>query len=359
MLDYWKRTIGLSLLLPPLAYQADRRYRALPALPMDEPTAVLPSLSIIIPARNEAHNLPHLLPSLQAVCYPGELEIIVVDDNSEDGTAAIAKQYGAKVIQLHSLPPGWLGKPNALCHGAAVANGEWLLFTDADTIHLPFGPAQAVAYAERQKLDGLSLFLAQQFRGLLDSLALTAAFAGMFAAWHPDSPHLNGQFILLRRQAYFESGGFAVARAEPLEDVALGRHLRRSGYRMAMMRGERAAQVRMYQNPRQMWHGLNRLSSQSLRYSGPRVMWTITFITLAMNPLLVLLAALMGVVNFLWLPVTWGAVVLGFLPWSQRHGPLWYAALSPVGAFIVQLAGVSGLLRRLLGRGIYWKGRSV
>lgn len=359
MIDQWKRTIPLSFLTPPLAYHADRRYRALPTLPTDQPASPLPALSIIIPARNEAHNLPRLLPSLTAVQYPGELEIIVVDDNSEDDTAVIAGQYGARVIRLQELPTGWLGKPHALCHGASAARGDWLLFTDADTIHQPHAAAQAVAYALRHNLDGLSLFLGQQYRGLPDRLSLTAAFAGMFAAWPSRTFHLNGQFILLNRQTYFNSGGFAAVRHEPLEDLALGRHLGRHGYRVPIMRGEAAAQVHMYQSNLQMWQGLNRLSSQSLRYSGSNTLWTIALITLAMNPLLVLLAVLAGKVPRRWLPLTWGAVVLGFVPWSRRYGRLWDAALSPVGALIVQLAGVWGLLRRLSGRGIQWKGRTV
>ncbi|MBK8984988.1 MAG: glycosyltransferase [Chloroflexi bacterium] len=358
-LDRWKHTIYLSLLAPPLAYRANRMYQALPALTSQPAARPLPSLSIIIPARNEAHNLRVLLPSLHDLCYPGKLEIIVVDDNSEDETAVVAQSYGARLIQLRELPPGWLGKPHAMCHGAAAARGDWLLFTDADTIHTPHSLAQAVQYALDHHLDGVSLFLEQKCRGLTDRLALTAAFAGLFTAWQPASAHLNGQYILLRRQVYEDSGGMTAVRHEALEDLALGRRLRQMGYHVQMMRGEDVAQVRMYHSTRQMWQGMNRLGSQSLRFSGFHALWMVFFITITMNPLLVLLAVLTGRIPRRWLPLTWTAVALAFWPWSRRFGPGWYAAFSPLGALVVQVAGAWGMARRLLGRGILWKGRTV
>lgn len=359
LLDRWKHTIYLSLLAPPLAYHANRMYQSLPALSSQPVARPLPSLSIIVPARNEAHNLRVLLPSLQAVCYPGELEIIVVDDNSEDETAVIAQSYGARLIRLQELPPGWMGKPHAMCHGAAAARGDWLLFTDADTIHGSHSPAQAVQYALDNQLDGVSLFLEQQCRGLTDRLALTAAFAGMFTAWKPTSTHLNGQYILLRRQVYEASGGMTAVRHEALEDLALGRHLQQMGYRVQMMRGEDVAQVRMYHNTTQMWQGMNRLGSQSLRFSGLNSLLMVFFITIAMNPLLVFVAVFSGRVQHRWLPLTWGAVALAFWPWARRFGAGWHAIFAPFGALVVQVAGAWGMVRRLLGRGILWKGRTV
>jgi len=359
LLDKWKHTIYLSLLAPPLAFRADRMYSRLPELRPEPVCEALPMLSIIVPARNEAQNLRALLPSLRALEYPGRLEIIVVDDNSADETAVIAASFGARVICLPEPPPGWLGKPYALYRGALAAQGDWLLFTDADTIHQPHGPARAVQYALDHNLDGVSLFLAQECRGVADRLALTAAFAGMFTAWRPESAHLNGQYVLLRRQVYEESGGFTAVRHEALEDLALGRHLRQQNYRVQMMRGEQAAQVRMYHSRTQMWQGMNRLGSQSLRFSGLRALWMVFFITIAMNPLLVLLAVISGRVRRIWLPLTWGAVAAGFVPWARRFGPGWYAALSPVGALVVQSAGAWGMVRRLFGRGIQWKGRTV
>lgn len=358
-LERWKKTFILSLLAPPLGYYAERMYQSLPPLTSTGCDQSLPSLSIIVPARNEAENLQHLLPSLNALSYDGQLELIVVDDNSEDETAVIAQQHHVKVIKLTELPPGWMGKPHAMWHGAAAARGDWLLFTDADTIHAPNGPAGALRYALHHQLDGLSLFLEQECRGIGDRLALMAAFAALFTAWKQDSAYLNGQYILLRRDVYEESGGVTAVRNQSLEDVALGHHLQQSGYNVQMMRGEQAATVRMYRNNKQMWQGMNRLGSQSLRFSGWRSLITIFFITIAMNPLLVFFAVISGNARKRWLPLTWGAVFLGFIPWARRYGSIWYAALSPLGAFIVQIAGLWGLLRKVFKKDINWKGRMV
>jgi len=119
----------------PLAWRAERAYLRLDELKIvNDEDNLLPSLSIIIPARNEAQVLPWLLNSLKDQAYSSFLEIIVVDDNSQDETSEIAKSVGVKVIEPAELPSGWLGKPHACHRGAKSALGEWLLFTDADTI---------------------------------------------------------------------------------------------------------------------------------------------------------------------------------------------------------------------------------
>ena len=119
---------------------------------------------------------------MRALRYPGQYELIVVDDNSTDDTAAVAAAWGARVVSPRHLPPGWKGKPHACHQGALAAGGEWLLFTDADTIHPPDGAGTRSGLRHaRQGLDGLSLFLKQECRNLVDRLALTTAFAGLFA----------------------------------------------------------------------------------------------------------------------------------------------------------------------------------
>jgi hypothetical protein len=89
-----------------------------------------------------------------------------------------------------------------------VTNGDWLLSTDADTVHTKSGIARAVCYAERTNLDGSRDFLEHQVSGWINSLALDTAYAGLFAGWNATNHMLNGQFILIRRRTYFDSGGF-------------------------------------------------------------------------------------------------------------------------------------------------------
>ncbi len=319
----------------------------------------MPLVSVVVPARNEAENLRRLLPALGAVQYAGGVEVIVVDDDSGDETAVIAQQHGATVLALSHLPTGWLGKTNACHQGAQLAAGEWLLFTDADTVHTPEGLHRVMVYVQTHQLDALSLFLRQQTDNWLVKLVLTAAFAGLFAGL-PQADHVfNGQYILIKKVVYQESGGFAAVRGEPLEDLAFGHRLRSLGYRVGMAHGETVATVQMYQTLSHLWQGMTRIGSGSLKWSGWGALVTAVLITAFMTPMLVLLAWLVGEIGLNWLIVTWGTAVLAFLPWAHRYGVTRWAWLAPLGATLVQVAGVWGLIQHFLGHGISWKGRRV
>ena len=355
----WKRAATLTFLALPLGLRAERSYRAMPHLPDVSCATTLPSLSIIVPARNEARNLPALLGSLRELCYPGNVEIIVVDDGSADDTPCIAERHGARVLRLDGPPEGWLGKPHACHRGAEIARGAWLLFTDADMVHAPDGPRLAVSYAEERKLDALSLFVHQDYRSGVERLALSVAFAGLFAGRRPDNYVLNGQYILIRRATYLESGGFAGVRGEPLEDLALGSLLHRRGYRTAVLLADHAATVHMYDDFRHVWNGMTRLGAGSLRWSGASSLVTALFISAIMSPLIVLTGVVAGKLRPAWLPMTWLAATLGMFTWAQRSGSVIDALLAPIGALLVQVAAVWGLTRRALRMGVPWKGRNV
>lgn len=362
MISWPKVIASLALLSPLLGWQAERRYQQLPRLDEvdDSPdVTALPAVSIIVPARNEAANLGRLLPSLGGLVYPGEVAVLVVDDNSTDGTADVARAQGVGVLSLVGLPAGWLGKPNACHQGAKVATSDWLLFTDADTTHTPDGLARVMRYALAHNLDGLSCHLAHITHGWLDSVTLLAAFAGLFAGLPRNHASLNGQYILLRRAVYEQSGGFAGVRAEPLEDLALGRQLQGLGFGVPMVQGAGVAGVAMYGSLGQLWRGMSRMGAGSLRFSGVGSLVTGLFITAMMTPLLVLGLVVGRLLPAGWLALTWGVVVLSLGRWSGRFARPGRVLLAPVGALLVQLAAVWGLLRRLTGRGVVWKGRMV
>jgi glycosyltransferase involved in cell wall biosynthesis len=389
--------LAFSLSTLPLLARAERVYHKMPRLPMSEP-AELPPLSIIVPARNEAHNLRRLLPSLLSQHYPGELEIIVVDDNSEDETAEMVEcefekfqreaehhsldnendcnqRRSLRLIRATDLPPGWLGKPHAAHMGAATARGQWFLFTDADMVHDPASAASAVTYAEANGLHGLSLFPQQETRGLADSAVLMVAFVGLFAGQPRKTTMLNGQYILLRRDVYAASGGFSAVCSEMLEDLAFGKLLAGQGYHTPMMRGEALASVHMYEDWRQMWHGVTRFGAGSLRFNGLLALIPAIFVTGVMMPLWTLLFNRRVIREFPRLRLVWLAAILGFLPWArrfnypqdqtaegakqQRGQALIRAGLAPPAAGFVFLSAIWGLASRLTGRGLTWKGRKV
>ena len=349
----------LAFMVVPLALRAEWVYHKLPNLRIRRASRPLPSLSIIVPARNEAHNLHRLLPSLKAQKYPGKIEIIVVNDNSEDKTAVVADYYCTKVINIPGPPPGWLGKPNAVHQGVVASSGEWLLFTDADMEHHELSAASAVCHALQNNLDGLSIFPRQATLGLIDRAALMVGFAGLFAGLKPANPTLNGQYVLLRREAYEACGGMTAVRQEMLEDLALGVNLRRTGYHVPMMRGAEIATVYMYDSLAEMWHSMTRLGSGSLKYSGIGAFVTALFIAGTMMPLLAPFYVASRLVSRKWLGITWLTAIPGFISWGKRFGAGIWAGLAPFGATIVQLAACWGLLSRFRGRGILWKNRLV
>ncbi len=366
LIDRWIQLVNyripvlFSILSLPLGLLAEMNFRRLPSLPKKIPPREFPSLSIIIPARDESHNLQVILPSLLDIRYPGQLEILVVDDHSSDNTYGIAQSYGVRVLRLdQELPRGWRGKPYACHQGALMANGDWFLFTDADTVHTKSGIARSVCYAEQANLDGFSLFIKNQASSWIHILALDAAFAGLFAGWRDSNSMLNGQFILIHRRAYIDSGGFESVRNEALEDVALGNLLEKLGYRLEIMKGDDIARVHMYDSHKLMFYGLSRLGAGTLRWQGVWAGLTALHVTALVSPLTISLGVLFGKLQWFWFPVAWSTASLSLLPWSRRSGTGKLAILAPLGGLIILVTALFGLVSRIIGTGVFWKGRKV
>jgi glycosyltransferase involved in cell wall biosynthesis len=227
-----------------------------------------PKVSIIIPARNEEASLATCLESLVAQTGVA-FEIIVVDDHSTDRTAEIAASFAAshrdkvRVIEAGPLPDGWTGKNNAVATGARQARGEWLLFTDADTVHLPGSLARALAEAKEHHADLLSYSPEQIAITFWEMAVLPVVFAELARQYppskvsDPNSPiaAANGQYILVKREAYDAVGGHAAVAGEILEDVALARVMKFSRRKIRFRYADDAVRTRMYRNFRQLREG--------------------------------------------------------------------------------------------------------
>jgi glycosyltransferase involved in cell wall biosynthesis len=231
-------------------------------MPVTERSGKL-EVSVIIPARNEEASLAACLESL--VSQSGvEFEIIVVNDHSTDRTREIAASFpGVCVIEAGALPQGWTGKNNAVACGAREARGEWLLFTDADTVHLPGSLGRALAEAKEHKAEMLSYSPEQIAVTFWEMAVLPIVFAELARQYPPSkvsdpaSPiaAANGQFILIRRETYDAVGGHAAVAGDILEDVALAQRVKALGRKIRFRYAADAVRTRMYRNFAQLREG--------------------------------------------------------------------------------------------------------
>jgi chlorobactene glucosyltransferase len=260
---------------------------------------------------------------------------------------------------LTELPSGWLGKPHACQRGAESASGEWLLFTDADTIHQPEAATSAVGHAIHNNLDGLSLFPGHITSGWTDAVVLGTAFTGLFAGWGSMTNMFNGQFILVKKSVYLSTGGFASVRQTAVEDVAFGALLQQLGYKAPVLRGESLVSVHMYRSLSQLWYGIVRLGSGTLTRSPTSTLFMVLFIAQLTSPLTYALTSSLGFTGWLLPLLSWVIVGLMVIPWMRRIRSVGMALLAPLGAVFIIFAAVWGVVQRATDRGIFWKGRQV
>jgi glycosyltransferase involved in cell wall biosynthesis len=271
-------------------------------------------VSVIVPARNEEANLGTCLESLVAQAAVS-FEIIVVDDNSTDRTREIAQSIPTvRMIDSGPLPEGWTGKNNAVVAGAREARGQWLLFTDADTVHLPGSLARALAEAQENHADLLSYSPAQIAVTFWEMATLPVVFAELARAYPPSKvsdPNssvaaANGQYILVKREAYDAVGGHAAIAGSILEDVALAGAVKASGRRIRFRDAADAVRTRMYRNYRQLRDGW----TKNLALLFPRPSWlAVKMLALWALPWIILGLAIAGVLRQSW----WNPMFVGSL----------------------------------------------
>jgi hypothetical protein len=257
----WLALAGASLLVS----RSVGRLDPVPGLP-----ASTRAVGIVIPARDEEAGIEAAVRSLLA--QEGvRMDVVAVNDGSTDATRAILERLSARDPRLRllhdpELPEGWLGKVNAMHRGAAIARGDWLLFTDADVLHHPRALASALALADREGLDMVALMPTFEWESVIEHGLMVAL---MIALVQMGSPRLNdpacpdqaagsGSFTLVRRSSYERAGGHAPLRAAVLDDIALGRLLKRSGARVAFLMAPGLVRVRMFRGNRAAFWGLSK-----------------------------------------------------------------------------------------------------
>jgi glycosyltransferase involved in cell wall biosynthesis len=354
---------------------------------------VLP-VSIIVPARNEAHNLPALLASLKAL-DPRPLEIVVVDDHSTDGTGDIARAAGVRVVSPPPLPAGWNGKPWACRTGAGEARGEYLLFTDADTVHAPGSLGQAMAAlrardaallsavpthivrAAWEKLQGVFQLLllvatragAPEAPGRAAGAATGAAGESARGAGQGGGAHERrfsiGQYLLFRRDAYERIGGHEPVKQRIAEDLAFARLVAGAGLGLALVFSPGLLGVRMYPEGLGAFvRGWRRNFREGLTAAGAGGVIEIVAIIgwLLGVPMAAFSAAAAGLAP---LALGWAAVYLATAIEVARRQrslgafPLWSGLLYPVFVLMFVLVTALALIDRWRGATVIWRGRAA
>ena len=347
-----------------------------PAL-AEAPEATGTLVSVVIPARNESGNIEPLLRSVLTSRY-APIEVIVVDDRSTDDTAAIVERIARsdpRVRLLHGadLPAGWYGKPWACLQGFRAAGGTFIIFTDADTRHEPALLGHAVGTLERERADLVTILPTQVCLTLGERLVMPQLFSLLGAQYPPDRVNhartaadviANGQFILVRRDAYLEVGTHEVVRHEVAEDLALGQEFWRRGKKLYLAHAEELMQTRMYTDLGQLVEGW----SKNL-YLGARRAYADDPLRRGLAPFGVLLGFLFWLLPPLALaaslawpalagPAAWAtgfSALFWVLVTAGMDIPFAYGLLYPVGAALAAWIALRSIVR---GRTrVEWKGR--
>ena len=340
---------GVSVCFVAFFVKARINYLRIPKLPECPAAATPPDCMVIVPARDEEANIACVVKS-----FPHDT-VIVVDDDSADGTAEEARKAGAGVLPAPELLAQSLGKSNACAAGAKVLRSRWVLFADADTRFEEGFLDAAVACAETNGLSFLSVYLMPEFRTFAEQILVPCAVALYFCGVSPrgDQTSLfNGQCVLTRREAYEFIGGHTAVISSMIEDVKLAGVAARHRLKFATVR-TRMGRVRFHTDG--LWRGFERNAFRFVMIS-PWVGVTIVIATIVAAlwlPVLILLA-----INRQWVAV----IALGLLPWAMLG--VWYgnplrALLAPLGIYGMLFVILNGFLAAITGRQIEWKGRAL
>jgi hopene-associated glycosyltransferase HpnB len=346
-----------------------RFWRPCLQLPARPDPMVWPSVVVVVPARNEAPLLPATLPTLVQQAYPGPYRVLVVDDNSDDDTAAVAAELGADVVRTSGPPPGWAGKVAAMAAGVRAAGStEFVLFTDADIAHPQEGVAALVRAAHAEQYGLVSLMVRLRTVTRWERL-IVPAFVYFFAALYPfawvNGPGRTaaaaGGCMLVRRSVLERAGGMAAIAGAAIDDVAVGRLLKPHA-RIRLGHTTELVSIRPYPRLADLWDMVARSAYTQLRYSPWLLVGTVAalLLTFGMPP-----AALIGGLAAGRPPLAalgalgWVLMSLTYLPTLSVLGVRrWWAPTLPAAALLYLAMTLDSARRHRAGHGGTWKGRS-
>jgi glycosyltransferase involved in cell wall biosynthesis len=352
------------------------RGRDEPVLRPDEPgvaEAELPSLSMLIAAKDEEENIGRCVEGLLAQDYP-KLQLVVIDDRSTDRTGSIIDGLAARdprlvAVQVKELRPDWFGKNNAMRGGLEHATGNWLCFSDADCAYdSPHLLTAAVRYALREKVDFLSV-LPRLEAGTFWERVVQPVAGAIMVFWFPphkvNSPkstraYANGAFMLMPRKTYDAIGGHEPVKATLNEDMHMARRVKAAGLRLRVIRGGDLYRVRMYAGLNHIWRGWSRIFYGCFG-TFPRLLVSFLMLSIfSLSPYITLLASPLVRAAWPWLTAAAGFAILmqQSILWRfygvTGSGRVW-ATTYPLGAALC-LGMTLNAMRRLAGTTTTWRG---
>lgn len=350
-------------------------WAAMPAMYAELPAAP-PTVSICVPARDEAAVIGRCVRSLLAQDWPEVGEIVVVDDRSSDGTAKAALEAGGgdrrlRVVAGEGPPAGWMGKSAACWRAQQEATGEWLLFVDADVVLHPRALSVAMGAARWHGAEMVS-WLGQLVTASFWEHVVMPFVADLIALFSPlravndpgrDDCLANGQFILISRRAYDDAGGHEAIRASVIDDVSLGRAVKhRTLHRYVLLQSRGLMRVRMYDSLAAIWRGF---AKNFYAASKERAGWLLLavgyILTTSVLPWLALFWLLAtGRVDAAAAAALAVAATLGYRMYTLRWNPTrpWALLLHPLAAAVTAGIIVDSVLRgKGLREPVRWKGR--
>jgi hopene-associated glycosyltransferase HpnB len=361
-------------------WQCDQKLENVQDSSMASYPSVCPSVCIVIPARNEADLLPTTLRSLKLQTYQGNVQIILVDDQSMDGTADIAKQVAEDVIIISSqpLPSGWTGKLWAMEQGTLLAqdsqdaqtlNPDYILLTDADIYHDPHNLQNLVAKAVADNLDLTSLMVRLRCESVWEQW-LIPAFVFFFQKLYPfawvNNPKKSmaaaaGGCILIKTKALQRIGGIQAIRQALIDDCALAQAVKSSGGKIWLGLSDLTTSLRPYPDLETIWDMVARTAYTQLNYSPLLLIGTLVGMGLIyiLPPLGLILGILLGQ-NLIAIACGIALILMtvSYFPTIRFYKcPLWLSFCLPAIAGLYTLMTLDSALRHWQGKGGAWKGR--
>ena len=344
-------------------------------------TSSTPKVSIILPARNEEKYIAKCLESLVKQDYQN-YEIIAIDDSSTDNTRKIIAEYAnknSKIIPVNAKekPDGWMGKNWACMQGYSKATGQLLLFTDSDTVHAANVITLAVTHLRSLNLDALTAIpkmLSLDFWTRVTLPMISTFLHTRFSALRVNDPtkktgYFFGSFFIIKKEVYDAVGTHKGVKQEVIEDGALGKKVKESGYKMRMVRAEHLIDAVWARDGKTLWNALKRLMVPLYLQNGAiatGIFFAVLFLLFMPFPVLVYSIAtfddtstssvLLTVISAMSAILIYaGAVIESRMGLYIKLG--YTTVLTPIGGLVVVAGFLSGLIQAKRDAAVSWRGR--